>query len=240
LAAAARLDALPPIDVILLSHNHYDHLDRRAVQRIARRHPHSTWIVPLGLRAAIHRWGAREIVELDWWDDALVGALRVTATPARRSSARGIADRIRTLWCGFALETPATRLFFAGDTAYHPEFGVIGARCGPFDLVMIPVGAYEPRWIMEGVHVNPDEAVRIYQELSLAHPGVPPPLMLAIHWGTFPLTTEPIDEPRRRVTERWRELELNDDALWIARFGETRTVARCPRAEEPGQVRFNI
>jgi L-ascorbate metabolism protein UlaG (beta-lactamase superfamily) len=116
------------------------------------------------------------------------------------------------------------RVFFAGDTAYHPEFGAVGARCGPFDLVMIPIGAYDPRWFMHVVHVNPDEAVQIYQDLAAPHPDVPPALMLAIHWGTFPLTAEPIDEPPRRTAALWRELGLDVDRLWIARFGETRRV----------------
>jgi N-acyl-phosphatidylethanolamine-hydrolysing phospholipase D len=223
---AVSLDALPPLDVVLLSHDHYDHLDRHAVRQIARAHPRTTWIVPLKLGERIRRWGARNIVELDWWEHATIGALRVTATPARHSSARGVRDRNRTLWCGFALDAANSRVFFAGDTAYHPDFGEVGARCGPFDLVMIPIGAYEPRWIMQLVHVNPDEAVRIYQDLAAAHPDVPPSLMLGIHWGTFRLTAEAIDEPPRRTAARWRELGLAEDRLWIARFGETRPVTR--------------
>jgi N-acyl-phosphatidylethanolamine-hydrolysing phospholipase D len=225
---AVSLDALPPLDVVLQSHNHYDHLDRHAVRQIARAHPRATWVVPLGLGKAIRRWGARDIVELDWWDHAVIGGLRVTATPARHSSARRVLDRNRTLWCGFALEAAdvRARVFFAGDTAYHPEFGTVGARCGPFDLVMIPIGAYEPRWIMQLVHANPEEAVRIYQDLAAPHPDVPPSLMLGIHWGTFRLTAEPIDEPPRRTAARWRELGHHEERLWIARFGETRHVTR--------------
>ena len=139
---ALPIESLPPIDVVLLSHNHYDHLDRSSVMRIARAHPRARWIVPLGLRAYIDRWGPRDVVELDWWQETQVDELRVTATPARHFSARGLRDRNRSLWCGFALERDGTRAYFAGDTAYHPEFGEIGARCGPFDLAMIPIGAY--------------------------------------------------------------------------------------------------
>jgi L-ascorbate metabolism protein UlaG (beta-lactamase superfamily) len=113
-------------------------------------------------------------------------------------------------------------VWFAGDTAYHPEFGAIGARLGPFDLVMIPIGAYDPRWFMERVHVDPEEAVRAYREVSGSHPEAPHPLMLGLHWGTFRLTDEPMDEPPRRAAAAWREAGLAADRLWIARFGETR------------------
>jgi len=210
--------------VVLISHNHYDHLDRPAVRKLARLNPRTTWVVPLRLGASLRRWGAREVIELDWWDEAVIGALRVTATPVRHGSARGLLDRNRTLWCGFALQSAGARAFFAGDTAYHAEFSEVGARCGPFDLAMIPIGAYDPRWFMHVVHVNPEEAVQIYQDLAAPHPKAPPPLMLGIHWGTFRQTTEPMDEPPRRTAARWREVGLNENLLWIARFGETRRV----------------
>ena len=218
------IDALPPIDVVLISHNHYDHLDRNAVRHIAHRQPALQWVVPLGLGERIRRWGARDVTELDWWERVSIGPLNVTATPARHFSARGVFDRNRTLWCGFALEALGARAFFGGDTAYHPDFGVVGARCGPFDLVMIPIGAYEPRWMMQLVHANPDDAVQIYRDLIDTRGDAPAPLMLCIHWGTFRLTAEAMDEPPRRTAARWRELGLPEDRLWIARFGETRSV----------------
>jgi N-acyl-phosphatidylethanolamine-hydrolysing phospholipase D len=218
------LDALPPLDVIVVSHSHYDHLDRPAVKRITRAHPDATWIVPLGLGAYIRPWGARDIIELDWWQEAVSRGLRVTATPARHFSARRLGDRNRTLWCGFAFAAENERIWFAGDTAYHPEFGQIGTRCGPFDFVIIPIGAYDPRWFMERVHVDPEEAVRVYGDLIAAHPGRRGPLMLGVHWGTFRLTDEPMDEPPRRTIARWRQAGLDDDRLWVARFGETRRI----------------
>jgi N-acyl-phosphatidylethanolamine-hydrolysing phospholipase D len=219
---ALAIDALPPLDVVLLSHSHYDHLDRGSVKRLARAHPGATWVVPLRLGAYLRGWGVREIVELDWWQETRVGALRVAATPARHFSARRLRDRNRTLWCGFAVEAAGVRALFAGDTAYHPEFGTVGDRYGPFDLAMIPIGAYDPRWFMHVVHVDPEEAVRMYQELVSSRPDAPPPLMLGIHWGTFRLTTEPMDEPPHRTASRWSEVGLDADRLWIARFGETR------------------
>jgi N-acyl-phosphatidylethanolamine-hydrolysing phospholipase D len=219
---ALPIDALPPLDVVLISHNHYDHLDKPAVKRIASAHPRTTWIVPLGLGAYIRGWGAREIVELDWWQQTEIGGLRVTATPARHFSGRRLRDRNKSLWCGYALETEGNRSYFAGDTAYHPEFSEIGARCGPFDFVMIPIGAYDPRWFMHSVHVDPEEAVQIYEDLVAPHAGEPLPLMLGIHWGTFRLTDEPVDEPPRRTAARWGAVGLEADRLWIASFGETR------------------
>jgi N-acyl-phosphatidylethanolamine-hydrolysing phospholipase D len=191
-----------------------------------RAHPRAAWIVPLGLGAYVRGLGAPDVRELDWWDETTVDTLRVTATPARHFSARGLGDRNRSLWCGFAFERAGTRVWFAGDTAYHPEFGDVGARCGPFDLVMIPIGAYDPRWFMRIVHVDPEEAVRIYEDVTAAHGDAPRPLMLGIHWGTFRLTDEPMDEPPRRTAARWRESGLDADRLWIARFGETRVIAR--------------
>ena len=220
------LSALPPLDIVLISHNHYDHLDRHAVRHIAHTYPQASWVVPLGLGTTIRGWGAGRITELDWWQQTVIDGLRVTATPARHFSSRRLSDRNRTLWCGFAFETRGKRGYFAGDTAYHPEFGAIGARGGPFDFVMIPIGAYDPRWFMRRVHVDPEEAVQIYRDIaSSSGPGREPPLMLALHWGTFRLTDEPMDEPPRRAAACWHAAGLDEDRLWIAKFGETRDVA---------------
>ena len=221
---ALSLEKLPPLDIVLLSHNHYDHLDKPATTWIATMHPGASWVVPLGVGKYVRAFGVRSVIELDWWQETLVYDLRITATPARHFSARRLGDRNRTLWCGFALERNGKRAYFTGDTAYHSEFRKIGAACGPFDFVMIPIGAYDPRWFMHIVHVDPEEAVRIYQDLTAAHSGGRWPLMLGVHWGTFRLTDEPMDEPPRRTAERWRAVGLDDRLLWIARFGETRHV----------------
>lgn len=223
---ALAIDALPPLDVVLLSHTHFDHLDRPTVRQLAHAHPRATWVTGLGVGQYIRAWGVHDVAELDWWQTSTVGALRVTATPARHFSQRRIGDRNRTLWCGFALELAGVRTLFAGDTAYHPEFREVGERCGPFDLAMIPIGAYDPRWFMHVVHTDPEEAVQIYQDVTAPHPDAPAPLMLGIHWGTFRLTDEAMDEPPRRTLARWRALGLEEERLWIARFGETRSFAR--------------
>ncbi|HEX8904358.1 MAG TPA: MBL fold metallo-hydrolase [Longimicrobiaceae bacterium] len=222
MAPPVPLEQLPPLDVVLLSHSHYDHLDKPTVQRLARAHPEATWVAPLKLGAYLRGFGVRDVVELDWWQSATVKGATVTATPARHFSARRAGDRNATLWCGFAMEVAGRRAWFAGDTASHPEFRRIGERCGPFDLMLMPIGAYEPRWFMRIVHVNAEEAVAAYVEAASGWPAAPAPQMLALHWGTFRLTSEPMDEPPRRAGVEWARRGLDPELLWVAAFGETR------------------
>ncbi|MFN8573937.1 MAG: MBL fold metallo-hydrolase [Gemmatimonadaceae bacterium] len=217
--AGMALDELPPLDVVLLSHNHYDHLDRASTQRLAATTA-ATWVVPLKLGATLKHWGVQRVVELDWWERAEVCGLDITATPARHFSGRSLTDRFASLWCGYAVASSTARAYFVGDTAYHPEFRQVGERCGPFGFVMMPIGAYDPRWMMRSVHLDPEEAVRAYVDVSEPHDAKP--LMLGIHWGTFRLTDEDMEEPPQRVRRRWQELELDPEHLWIAGFGETR------------------
>ena len=220
-----RFDELPPIDVILQSHNHYDHLDSRTVRRLAAAHPGATWLVPLGVAEFARERGARSVVELDWWEEAHVGGIRFAAAPAQHHSARRLTDRARTLWCGWSIRAGERRIYFAGDTAYHPEFVRIGERHGPFDLTLLPIGAYEPRWFMRYVHMNPEEAVRAYRDLHRHHGAPRGAAMVPMHWGTFKLTDEAMDEPPRRVRHAWSEAGLPDGALWLLAHGETRALA---------------
>jgi N-acyl-phosphatidylethanolamine-hydrolysing phospholipase D len=151
------------------------------------------------------------------------GEVTIGCTPAQHFSARGLHDRDRTLWCGFTLRVGAHCVYFAGDTGLHPEFGAIARRFGPFDLALLPVGAYEPRWFMGPVHMNPEDALVACTELAAAQPDRPLAL-LPIHWGTFKLTDEPMDEPARRTRDRWRDAGLPDESLWLLRHGETRRI----------------
>jgi N-acyl-phosphatidylethanolamine-hydrolysing phospholipase D len=205
---------LPPLDAVVQSHNHYDHLDDRTVRRLAAAHPRASWVVPLGLASFVHARGGRTVVELDWWREHTIESLRIAATPAQHFSSRGIGDRGDTLWCGFALAAGKRRVFFAGDTGFHPDFGVIGERCGPFDVALMPIGAYEPRWFMRYVHMNPEEAVEAFRALNAR-------MMVPIHWGTFKLTDEAMDEPPVRARAAWRRAGLPADGYRQLAHGET-------------------
>ena len=244
--AAVRFRDLPPIDAALVTHNHYDHLDARTVRRLRRKWPAMPWVSPLGLGPWLRARGVRDAWELDWWDTLHIGGARVTAVPARHFSARGLRDRFATLWCGYVIEAEGWRVLFCGDSGMHDGWQEIGARLGPFDVMMIPIGAYEPRWFMEPVHMNPEEAVAAYEAVrsgsgdeaaqSAATGGPPPmgnvpprrhpPVMLPIHWGTFKLTDEPLDEPPARTRAAWDARHLDPDALWLLRHGETRRLQR--------------
>jgi N-acyl-phosphatidylethanolamine-hydrolysing phospholipase D len=224
-AAGVELEKLPPIDVVLISHNHYDHLDRPTVEVLAQRMPEIEWLAPLGLARTLRRWGARRVRELDWEQDVRLetnnGQLYAACVPAQHFSARGLGDRGRTLWCSWVIGEQDTRVFFAGDTAYHPEFATIGERYGPFTLLMLPIGAYEPRWFMRTVHMNPPEALRAYAQLSGKTAN--PPILLPIHWGTFRLTDESLQEPPEWTGRLWREAGHEAAKLWLLRHGETRS-----------------
>ena len=226
------LDALPPIDVVLLSHNHYDHLDAWTVKRLASAQPRARWVVPLRLAKLVRSLGVRDVDELDWWDEQRVGDATVACTPARHFSARTPFDRNRTLWCGYAVASPAGGFFYAGDTGLHPEFARIGERFGPFVVSALPIGAYEPRWFMHPVHVDPDEAVTAFRAIHAHHGMSPQATMVGIHWGTFRLTDEPILEPPRRAREAWARAKLLEENLWVLAHGETRVMRT--RTEDRG------
>ena len=220
------MDALPPIDVVLISHDHYDHLDRTTVRRLSRLHGAAVWFAPLGVGQRLRRWGAADVRELDWWQSATAGGIDVSCTPARHFSGRTLWDRMATLWCGWTIATGGRRAFFAGDTAYHPEFAEIARRHGPFDVAVLPIGAYDPRWFMAGVHMDPEDAVRAYRDLVSVHAEDRAPVMVPIHWGTFRLTDEPLDEPPVRLRNAWAGAGLPDERLWLLAHGETQRRGR--------------
>ncbi|MDQ3520592.1 MAG: MBL fold metallo-hydrolase [Gemmatimonadota bacterium] len=223
------LESLPPIDIVLVSHNHYDHFDTRSVKRLATLHPGAHWFTPLELGAHVQREGARLVQELDWWSQARVGPVTVTCTPAQHWSARGLRDRGSSLWCGYALRTESRAIYFAGDTAYFPGFREIAERLGPLDIALLPIGGYEPRWFMKFVHMNPEDAVRAFTELSGTGEKTK---MVPMHWGTFKLTDEAMDEPPRRLLAAWQEAKLSDDRLWIPAHGESRSIPPSSQADD--------
>jgi L-ascorbate metabolism protein UlaG (beta-lactamase superfamily) len=193
---AVRFDDLPPVATVLLSHNHYDHCDLRTLRMLAERFDPAV-VTPLGNAALVRSAGIRRIEELDWWQDAKSSALPIALTPAQHFSARGPLDRNRALWGGFVLAAGSARMFFAGDTAYASFFLDVRHRFGPIDLALLPIGAYEPRWFMQAVHMNPAEAVQAHQDLQASD-------SVAMHFGTFQLTTEGIDEPLRALDDACR------------------------------------
>jgi N-acyl-phosphatidylethanolamine-hydrolysing phospholipase D len=216
------LDALPPIDAVLLSHDHYDHLDDGTVRRLCRRFgPSLHWVTPLGYDRWLRRRGAQHVVELDWWQNAVIqtpgGTLFITATPAQHWTRRTPFAERRRLWASFVVRADdGAPLYFCGDSGYFPGFEVIGRAHGPFGVSLLPIGAYEPRWFMKPAHMNPEEAVRAYCDLGGRG------LFAGMHWGTFRLTDEPPLEPPRRVRSAWAEAALPAADLWLPRIGETR------------------
>ena len=208
---------LPPIDVVLISHNHYDHLDNETVRWLARHHPKAVFVVPLGLRRWLQRRRVPNAIELDWWQRHEGHGFAVTAVPAQHFSGRTTHDRNRTLWCGFILEAAGKKVFFAGDTGYSKDFAEIGERLGPVDLALLPIGAYAPRWFMKAMHVNPEEAVRIHQDVGSRQ-------SVAMHWGTFRLTEEPLDEPPKALAEALKAARVEPGKFWVLQHGETRTL----------------
>ena len=184
------LRELPSVDAVVISHDHYDHLDMPTVEALRDRGVR--WIVPLGVGAHLERWGvpAARIAELDWWESVEVNGLTLTATPARHFSGRGLADANRTLWAGWAIAGGTHRVFYSGDTALHDELVAIGERLGPFDLTMVESGAYDGLWA--DVHLGPEQAV-------LAHRLVRGDVMLPVHWGLFDLALHGWTEPMERV-----------------------------------------
>lgn len=216
-APGLTLAALPSVDAVVISHNHYDHLDRASIRALASRSAHTRFFVPLGLAAWMRRAGARRVTECDWWDTARAGPLRLHCVPARHFSGRGLRDRNRTLWCGWVLETADGRVLFAGDTGYSPLYREIGRRFAPLRLALLPIGAYRPRWFMAPVHVDPAEAVRLHQELGARQ-------SIAMHWGTFRLSDEPLAEPPIYLARARQLAGLDQQAFDAMRIGETQTL----------------
>ena len=215
------IEDLPVIDVVLLSHDHYDHADVHSIRRLRDRFPGAAWFVPMGVKKMLRRLRVPVVRELDWWDNEKSDNLTVTGVPAQHFSGRTF-RRNRSLWCGFVLAGGNRKVYFVGDTGWFPDFPETAKRCGPFDIILMPIGAYEPRWFMRPVHMDPEEAVRAYQSLVNGIPQTRASHMVANHWGTFKLTPEPLEEPPRRVRDAWAKQRLPAKQLWVMAHGETR------------------
>jgi L-ascorbate metabolism protein UlaG (beta-lactamase superfamily) len=212
---------LPRVDVVLTSHNHYDHLDTATVRQLARQPGGPPlYLAPLGLAAWFRAKGIASVDELDWWDTREFGGLAFTLVPVQHWSRRGLADFNRTLWGGWSIEGAGLKVLHTGDLGYSKDARDIGERLGPFDLAFIPIGAYAPRWFMKVMHVDVPEAVRVRSDLRAAR-------ALGMHWGTFEhLTDEPLDEPPRLLGRERDAAGLAVRDFDVMKIGETRRIER--------------
>jgi L-ascorbate metabolism protein UlaG (beta-lactamase superfamily) len=184
-------DQLPPIDVVLISHNHYDHMDIPTLERLAKR-DNPLILTGLGNKPTLQRHGIKNVQELDWWQKFTRGGVEFHFTPARHFSSRGVTDYNLSLWGSFIIRTKSGVIFFLGDSGYGGFVKEIRGRFGPVDLAFIPIGAYEPAWMMKTIHVTPEEAWQVHEELESL-------FSVGIHFGTFQLTDEGIGEPVERL-----------------------------------------
>ncbi len=210
------LEELPEINCVIISHDHYDALSEPSITALFERPGGDATIffVPLGLGEWFEKRGIKRVVELDWWEKKDSGDYTVTAVPVQHWSKRSLFSTNRTLWAGWVVESQGVRFFFAGDSGYCPHFKEIGDKFGNFDLAAIPIGAYEPRWFMAKYHMSPEESVK-------AHLDVRAEKSVAIHWGTFILTDEPLDEPPERLARALENNGVEKNEFIVPKHGET-------------------
>lgn len=210
---ALDLDKLD-VDVVLLSHTHYDHLDYATAVKIGNK---PLWVVPLGVSDVLRGYGVTNVVELDWWHSHTISSnipIEISLTPAKHWSSRNPFDRNRSLWGSFVVKSPNRSFFFGGDSAYHEVFKIIGKKYGPFDFAALPIGAYKPRWFLKDNHVNPEEAVQIHKDIRSKQ-------TVAIHWGTFPLSDEDYVEPPLELGRVREIMSVAQDNFFTMMHGDT-------------------
>jgi L-ascorbate metabolism protein UlaG (beta-lactamase superfamily) len=203
-----RIEDLPRIDAVLVSHAHYDHLDLPTIQAVG---------APVVTGLGLERWFRDRRVfatELGWWSSTRVGPVKITFVPSQHWSRRGLFDTNRTLWGGFVIEGSRATIYHSGDTAWFDGFKEIGARFPRIDAALLPIGAYDPAWFMETMHLNPEQALRAFQDLGAR-------TFVAMHWGTFKLADEPLDEPPRRVEAERARLGIAPERVRVLAVGET-------------------
>ena len=210
-----KMEDLPVIDFVMISHNHYDHLDLPTLTRLAKRNAETVFFVPLGNAKLLRKNGINKVQELDWGDTVNYKSARIHCLPSQHWSKRSLTDNRKALWSSWAVTGAERRFYFAGDTGYFSGFKEIGEKLGPFDLVAVPIGAYEPVAMMRASHMNPEEAVQASLDLQTRR-------AVAIHFGTFDLSDEPIAEPPQRFKKAAVDTVLGNRNSWVLNIGETR------------------
>jgi L-ascorbate metabolism protein UlaG (beta-lactamase superfamily) len=209
-----KLDELPPIDIIVISHNHYDHMDLPTLKELDKRFK-PTIYAGLGNKDFLKNEGLTNVVELDWWDIRFDKDLKITFTPTQHFSGRGLFDRAETLWGSYIIEGKSETVYFAGDTGYFPGFKEIGKRFPKIDAAILPIGAYEPRWFMKPIHMNPEDTLQAFSDLGAKY-------LLPMHYLTFVLTDEALDEPLKFTKSLFESQKINLNSLLDLKIGESK------------------
>lgn len=212
--APIHINELHQLDAVLISHNHYDHLDSSTIRQIARRFPNTHFFVPLGLKQWFTRRGIFHVTELDWWQSVSLEGMTFTAVPAQHWSMRSFWDRNRSLWCGWIIESCDLRVWFSGDTGYTAGLADIALFRGSLDVALIPIGAYSPRWFMGSHHMDPQQAVSLWQQLGR-------PFSVPIHWGVFELADESMDMPPQELLTALDDKGENSRLFSPLRIGQS-------------------
>ena len=214
-----KIEELPFIDFVLISHNHYDHLDSKTIQLLLKKQNvnQPTFFVPLKLRNILSKLGARNVMEHEWWQMTQFKNLEIHSVPVQHWSKRTFNDTNKTLWCGWVVKANNFKYFFVGDTGYSKDFKDIQKKFGSFDLSTIPIGAYAPRWFMKDSHCNVEEAIQIHKDVKSKK-------SIAMHWGTFQLTDEPMDEPIKLLQELTKQLKISKDEFSYMTHGQTKKI----------------
>ncbi len=208
-----RFEDLPKIDLVLVSHNHYDHMDKLTIQRLTKKW-NPTFVTSLGNKATLERWGCTVQDELDWWQETSFGDLSIKATPCNHFSSRGIFDRDQTLWCGFLLTKNNHKLYFAGDSGYSDVFPQIGKQVGTIDVSLIPIGAYLPVWFMSPIHISPKEAVQVHIDVNSKQ-------SIAMHFGTFALADDGPFRPIKELAEALANAQIDPAKFIVPEEGKS-------------------
>lgn len=223
-----RFEALPPIDVVLISHNHYDHLDIDTLKRLQTHNPQGNSpliLAGLGNGQLFQEHGLMHFRDLDWGQRVSVRNVEFIFSEGQHRSGRGLSDQMKTLWGGFVIRTGQGDIYFAGDTGYGPHFRQAREQYGAFVLSLLPIGAYEPRWFMKPLHLNPREAVQAHIDLGSQQ-------SLGIHFGTFQLSYEGVERPIHDLKQALHELDIPAAEFWALEFGETRVIEK-PSFDRP-------